>query len=93
MFNQEILSCDYPANVDCSASASFYSANEEFGKAGKPEPSGDGGQKPQQRPQSRAGGRGQASTTTQQQVGFRINLISKFFMPKIFNLRRIKLEP
>jgi len=32
VFNQEILSCDYPENVDCAASASFYAANTEFGK-------------------------------------------------------------
>jgi hypothetical protein len=43
VFNQEILSCDYPDNVDCAASASFYAANTEFGKAGQPEPSGNEG--------------------------------------------------
>lgn len=59
VFNQEILSCDYPDNVDCAASSSFYSANSEFGKnlkhshvlwlltlfvgKGSPEPGGDTG--------------------------------------------------
>ena len=32
MFNQEILFCDHPQNVDCSASPNFYNANEELGK-------------------------------------------------------------
>lgn len=32
VFNQEILSCDHPQNVDCNASPSFYAANEELGK-------------------------------------------------------------
>ena len=32
VFNQEILSCDYPDKVDCSASSSFYDANSEMGK-------------------------------------------------------------
>ena len=43
VFNQEILSCDYPDNVDCAASSSFYSANSELGKS-SPEPSSGGGQ-------------------------------------------------
>lgn len=42
VFNQEILSCDYPDNVDCAQSQSFYSANTELGKS-SPEPSGGGG--------------------------------------------------
>lgn len=41
VFNQEILSCDHPVNVDCSASPSFYVANEELGKPGaEPAPGG-----------------------------------------------------
>ena len=52
VFNQEILSCDYPDNVDCAQSQSFYSANTELGKS-SPEPA-PGGQTPtQQRPQQR----------------------------------------
>lgn len=51
IFNQETLTCDYPDNVDCGASATFYDANSEFGK-GAPEPSGDQGAKPAGRPQA-----------------------------------------
>lgn len=40
-FNQEILSCDHPVNVDCQASPSYYQANEELGKPGaEPAPGG-----------------------------------------------------
>lgn len=42
VFNQEILSCDYPDNVDCAQSQSFYSANTELGKS-SPEPASGGG--------------------------------------------------
>lgn len=31
IFNQEILSCDHPQNVDCQNSPAFYSANLEMG--------------------------------------------------------------
>lgn len=41
VFNQEILSCDHPQNVDCNASPSYYATNEELGKPGaEPAPGG-----------------------------------------------------
>ncbi|XP_050722871.1 U-scoloptoxin(01)-Cw1a-like [Eriocheir sinensis] len=32
LFNQQYLVCDHTANVDCSAAASLYSVNDDFGK-------------------------------------------------------------
>lgn len=34
MFNQEILSCDHPAKVNCANSQMYWSANEDLGKPG-----------------------------------------------------------
>lgn len=61
MFNQEILSCDHEAKVNCANSPNYYEANTELGKPGaepsnqQPAPSGQSGQKggavaPQPRP-------------------------------------------
>lgn len=69
VFNQEILSCDYPDNVDCAASSTFYSANSEFGKAGQPEPSGDGGQGAAARPKPAGGQRPTPQQTQEPDYG------------------------
>lgn len=34
MFNQEILSCDHEAKVNCASSPQYYEANTELGKPG-----------------------------------------------------------
>lgn len=31
VFNQKILTCDYPKDTDCAASKSYWPANEELG--------------------------------------------------------------
>ena len=34
VFNQKLLTCDYPQNTDCANSERYWSANEDFGKPG-----------------------------------------------------------
>lgn len=43
LFNQQYLVCDWPTNVDCAASADFFSVNAEIGKVPEGGSGGGGG--------------------------------------------------